>query len=172
MRRGLDSPRMPIRRQIILLAAALVALFLAGCGSGEEIPSDRAEALTAQLDQLEQEIDAGDCESADATLTALSAEIQDLSGEIDRDIRRGLRDLFGQLDSLFVEQCGEPTTTTETTTTEPTTETTTPTTTTEETTTDTTTTTTTDTTTTTTNDTTAPDGGGGSGGSGPGGGSE
>lgn len=171
MRPQLHSPPMSLRSHISLLAALLIALVAVGCGSsGDEIPAEQAELLTQRLDDLQDQINAGDCTGADSTLNDLLIDVEALDGEVDRDIRRALRQLTDQLVSLFDAQCGDGTTTTTTDTTTDTT--TTAPTTTETTTTDTTTETTTTTDPTTTTDTTTtapPGGGGGSGGAGPGG---
>lgn len=172
----LHSLRMRDRGLLALLAAALLALGMVACGSeGEEIPSSEADRLLAQLDELQAEVDAEDCEAADSTLTEVNGSVQDLGDEVDRDIRRTLRDLTDNLNDLFRDgACAEDeeeTTTSSTTTTDSTststsdtTDTTTATTTTQTTQPTTTTTTTTTTPPTTTTTTTPPGGGGGGGG--------
>ena len=171
MRRSLDSKAMIRPRSIGTLAVALATLFVVGCGSSDnQIPTDSAEALNTNLDTLKEQIDVDDCDSADGTLNEINDEANTLSG----DVKSGLRELLGNLEVLFAEQCvktvpprdttSSTTSSSSTTTAEPTSSTTS---------TSTETSTTTDSTSTTTDPTTPTDtttpGGGGGGGSGTGG---
>ncbi len=173
MRRSLDSKAMIRPRLIGTLAVAFAALFMVGCGSSEDqIPTDSAKALNANLDTLKEQIDVDDCDSADGTLNEINDEANTLSG----DVKSGLRELLGNLEVLFAEQCLEtvpPSETTSSTTSSSSTTTTDPTETSTSTSTETSTTTDPTSTSTTTDPTTPTDtttpGGGGGGGSGTGG---
>lgn len=173
MRRSLDSKAMIRPRSIGTLAVALATLFVVGCGSSDnQIPTDSAEALNTNLDTLKEQINAEDCNSADETLNVINDEANTLSGEV----KSGLRELLGNLEGLFAEQCVETvepdtsstTSSSSTTTPEPTSTSTSTSTSTETSTTTDSTSTSTTTDSTTPTDTTTP-GGGGGGGSGTGG---
>ena len=177
MRRSLDSKAMIRPRLIGTLAVAFATLLVVGCGSsGDQIPTDSAKALNANLDALKEQINADDCDSADGTLNVINDEANTLSG----DVESGLRELLGKLEVLFAEQCVKtvpPSDTTSSTTSSSSTTTAEPTSTSTSTSTSTETSTTTDPTSTSTSTTTDPTtptdtttpGGGGGGGSGTGG---
>lgn len=119
-RRSLHSPPMTVRgyrgphvRLGGLLPACLVAvaLVVSGCGAGgDEIPAEDAEALTTQLEELQALVDAGDCVGADAQLDEVNetvAAIEEREG-VDRQIRRGLRQLADELNRLFTDDACAP----------------------------------------------------------------
>ena len=124
---NVDSKAMVRLRVIGGLVVALAALAVAGCGSSEEeIPREDADQLLSEVDELRGQVNAGQCEEADATLDTLFASAGNVPGEATQD---GLEDLLNQLEQLAGEACAEAaaetTTTTSSSTTEPTTTTTT-----------------------------------------------
>jgi hypothetical protein len=168
---------MPKRLTAMLAVLALVAssVGLAACGDeGPEpsIPQDSAEALLADLQEIQANIDVDSCIAASSRVDSLIEDIQGLPPDVNQELKRNLEASAERLQTLLFENndsdpaCTddrEQTTTEETTTDETTTE---KPTTTEETTTEETTTTQP---TTTTTPTTPTNPGGGSGGIGPGG---
>ncbi len=68
---ALDSPRCRgWTRLAALLAVAAVAIAATGCGSNEvngTIPTDQADPLLADLDAVQRDADAGNCEAAAAS---------------------------------------------------------------------------------------------------------
>lgn len=168
-REGLASiAAVPRAKPIFAVLAVAASLAVAGCGGDNEsqgdLPADDAATLLGQLEEVQANLDVGSCFVAADEADNLIADIQDLPGDVDGDLRRALENGAEQLTVLLEDpdQCERPTTTSETTTEETTTEeTSTEETTTKETTTEPTTTTTTPTQTTPTTP--------GSGGVGPGG---
>ena len=123
------------RRTSMLLAAAAVAA-LAGCGSDEgggEIPQDQGNALIDQLDQVESDVQEGNCDGASDTASQVVTALGDLPSSAfeDADARTQVLAAGTKLTELVDEQCepdsgatgetGELETTTSTSTTEPTT---------------------------------------------------
>jgi hypothetical protein len=153
---------------LLALASGAACAGLVACGSSENphlLSPARADRLTAELDKVQEAVDAHDCEAATSASQKLEDEITGLPRDTDPQLQQHLQDGATNLRARADEECQKsdttPTVTTETTTTETTPTDTTPTeTTTTETTTTPTTTTTTPTTTTTTPTTTNPDNGG------------
>lgn len=105
-------------RVIATFAAALAALVVAGCGSSDEqIPSGEARALVNELNSLEEEVDAENCEGADATLTDLFTQ----ANELPSGTKGSVRELLDHLENLVNERCREVEETTSTATTSATT---------------------------------------------------
>jgi hypothetical protein len=123
-------------RRALSTALALAAAGLGACGSEDgTIPPQDAEALLAQLEEVEAAVEDGNCTSAQTDVSQLTAEVNALPKEVGVETKDSLRRLSENLSELVndPEQCDEQTgatgetfeETTEPTTTTPTTETTT-----------------------------------------------
>ena len=123
-------------RRVLPAALALAAIGLGACGSEDgTIPAQEAEALLAQLEQVEAAVEDRRCTSAQTDVSQLTAEVNALPQEVGVETKDSLRRLAENLSELVndPEQCLEQTgatgetfeETTEPTTTTPTTETTT-----------------------------------------------
>jgi hypothetical protein len=150
MRMGAEKPvtrlaAMPFGPRIILAVAAAGALALGawGCGSSDDksIPSSSSDQLLAQLDDVQGQVESGDCEVAKSGAIQFKNSVAGLPSDVDSETKKDLNQLADNLIELTNDpsQCAqegasgeggvEPTDTSET---EPTTEPTTSTTTTEE----------------------------------------
>ena len=146
MRRGADTrlAAMPgIRASLAPIAVSLVAA-LGACGEDTEgtIPADAGEQMIAQLDAIEERVQAGECESATGAAQDLVQQVQALPAEeVDAEVRNALLKAGDTLvaQTQDPDQCREEEPDTTTSTTESSTSTTEPTSTTESTTEDTTT---------------------------------
>lgn len=98
----------------LLAAAALAALTgaLAGCGSdgGERLSPSTATELTATLDRVEQDVNAGNCEAAATQTRALVERTGGLPGSIDSGLREALVDSADRLQVLVTQRCSSATT--------------------------------------------------------------
>lgn len=102
-----------MRRLAATLAALALAGAAAGCGGddeGEPIPAQQAEPMLDQLDNIERQVAAGNCGSAEFQVTG-DGELQDkvaaLPDDVDADVRSALEDGVDRLLDLVEEQCGE-----------------------------------------------------------------
>jgi len=94
-----------------LLAAALGALALAGCGSGDDaalIPQDNADQLTALVGQAGDATAAGECDRARRAVSEAEAELSGLPRRTDRELKANLRDWLEHLDNRIAEECEAP----------------------------------------------------------------
>jgi hypothetical protein len=136
---------------MLLAAATLLALPLAGCGKDKpKIPRSDARSLATLLETVKRQTDAHACRTVEQTIASLERRTEALPSDTDGDIRSSLRDGIANLRELVRSDCfpsekKPKTESTDTTTSEPNTST------------DTTTDTNTDTTTDTTTDTNPPD---------------
>ena len=80
---------MPRRSPPRLIAAALGALALAGCGSENEklIPRDRADELSALVAEAGQASDAGECEAARRAVRDAELELAGLPRKTDKRLK-------------------------------------------------------------------------------------
>jgi hypothetical protein len=134
----IHSPGMRIRALPLPLLAAVGVLMLSGCGADEgAIPSGDGELLMQKTDELKAQVDAEECDEANATLTEIRQASLELPDDVDPEIVSSLDRLISRIDEQLDEQCVEeeeeitttetttepvvPTTTAEPTTTEPTT---------------------------------------------------
>ena len=89
--------------------AALVAALVAGCGSGDDksIPPDASDQLIAQLHQVEDQVQAGNCELAQGQATQFKTSVENLPGSVDSDTQKDLTKLADNLVALAdnPEQC-------------------------------------------------------------------
>ena len=94
-----------------LLAVALVALALAGCGSGDDaalIPQEDADQLTALVADAGDAAAAGECDRARRAVAEAEAELSGLPRKTDRALKANLRDWLEHLDGRIAEECAEP----------------------------------------------------------------
>jgi outer membrane murein-binding lipoprotein Lpp len=99
--------RSPLR----LLAAALGALALAGCGSDDEsalIPQDNADQLSTLVAEAGDASSARECDRARRAVSEAEAELSGLPRQTDRNLKRNLRDWLEHLDSRIAEECQAP----------------------------------------------------------------
>ena len=97
------------RRTSMLLAAAAVAA-LAGCGSddgGGEIPQDQGNALIDQLDQVESDVNDGNCEGAADTASQVVTDLGSLPNSAfeSAEARTQVLAAGTKLTELVSEQC-------------------------------------------------------------------
>lgn len=160
-------------RPLVVLGLVAAVAVLSACGSDEfdgRIPQSDAEALRTSLDQVRNDVSAGECDSASSGAQAFVDGVNALPESATTELKEALRTAGEQLERLVSEECAVTGTTTTSDTTSTDTSSTDTTTSSTETTTTTDTSTSTDTTTSTD---TEPDedggpsgGGGGSGGGG------
>jgi outer membrane biosynthesis protein TonB len=94
-----------------LLAAALGALTLAGCGSGDDaalIPQDNADQLTALVGQAGDAAGAGACDRARRAVSEAEAELAGLPRRTSRELKANLRDWLEHLDARIAKECEAP----------------------------------------------------------------
>jgi outer membrane murein-binding lipoprotein Lpp len=94
-----------------LLAAALGALALAGCGSDDEsalIPQDNADQLSTLVAEAGDATAAGECDRARRAVSEAEAELSGLPRRTDRALKRNLRDWLEHLDGRIAEECEAP----------------------------------------------------------------
>jgi len=103
------APMPGIRAILSALVAATCALALAACGADEEgpIPQEDGELLLTQLEQIEDEVQAMDCEAARATAAEFAQTVDQLPSEVDGALRQGLVEASANLEALSEdpEQC-------------------------------------------------------------------
>ncbi len=89
----------------ISLLAPLVALALAGCGSGDDgtIPEGDGNELLALLDALQSDVEAGDCETIDDRAAQVQTQVQALPAEVDSAVKTELLDAAAQLENLSAD---------------------------------------------------------------------
>jgi cell division septation protein DedD len=91
-----------------LLAAALGALALAGCGSDDDaalIPQDDAEQLSALVADAGDAAAAGECDRARRAVREAESELSGLPRRTDRALKENLRDWLQHLDGRIAEEC-------------------------------------------------------------------
>ena len=94
-----------------LLAAALGALALAGCGSEDDtalIPQQDADQLTALVSEARDAATAGECDRARRAVSEAEAELSGLPRRTDRELKQNLREWLEHLDSRIAEECEAP----------------------------------------------------------------
>jgi hypothetical protein len=94
-----------------LLAAALGALALAGCGSDDEaalIPQDDADRLSALVGEAGDATAAGECDRARRAVNEAEAELAGLPRRTDRALKANLRDWLEHLDGQIADECEAP----------------------------------------------------------------
>jgi hypothetical protein len=94
-----------------LLAAALGALALAGCGSDDEtalIPQDDADQLSALVSDAGDAAAAGECDRARRAVAEAEAELAGLPRRTDRQLKANLRDWLEHLAGRIADECEAP----------------------------------------------------------------
>ena len=95
-----------------MLACALAAT-IAGCGGGDDgtIPSDKSDELLTQLDAIQNDVEAGNCEVAQEHATAFANSVSQLPEDVDPKVRQGLIEASSQVLDLTSEpgQCEQTT---------------------------------------------------------------
>jgi hypothetical protein len=91
-----------------LLALLLgVAVGVAACGGGEQIPSKRASGIRRDLNTIERGLEARQCEQTRPTFRRLIRRVRNLPSDVDRGVRLTLIDGVQRLEELFEAQCEE-----------------------------------------------------------------
>ena len=96
------APMPGIRAILSALVAATCALALAACGADEEgpIPQDDGELLLTQLEQIEDEVQAMQCDAARDTAAEFAETVDQLPPEVDGPLRQGLVEASANLEEL------------------------------------------------------------------------
>jgi hypothetical protein len=93
----------------MVLALIVLATGLAGCGNGEDrsklLSATRASDLRSMLDEVEQEINNGDCESATNTALAFQQKVDALPARLNSSLRDALSAGANRLERLVEAQC-------------------------------------------------------------------
>lgn len=99
-----------------LLAGALGALVLAGCGSDDAalIPKADAEQLTALVSDAGEATSAGECERARRAVAEAEARLGGLPRKTDARLKANLEQWLSHLDKRIASDCKAPETETET----------------------------------------------------------
>jgi outer membrane biosynthesis protein TonB len=93
-----------------LLAAALGALALAGCGSQNDalIPQDDADQLAALVSAAGDASDAGQCDRARRSVADAERELEGLPRKTSSRLKQNLRDWLDHLDAQIDRECKAP----------------------------------------------------------------
>lgn len=87
---------------------AVLAVAAIGCGGDDpagSIPEEPAQALLAQLGQIEASVAAGDCDAAQTEALSFAQAVNDLPAEVDPPVRENLVEAAGNLETLTGNQC-------------------------------------------------------------------
>ena len=95
------------------MAAFACALALAACGGESDegtIPQGDGDEILAQLEEVEAQVEAGECDDAQVTAGAVADAIASLPDEVDGELRQTLITASGRLleQTRNPEQCVEP----------------------------------------------------------------
>lgn len=99
---------------LIAAAAVAAALGVAGCGGDDEpepsLPLEDAQTLLATLGEIQSNVEVGSCVVAREKVDELRTEIDQLSSEVDEDLRREMENGADQLEILVndPDQCERP----------------------------------------------------------------
>jgi outer membrane biosynthesis protein TonB len=93
-----------------LLAAALGALALAGCGSDDPalIPAADADQLTALVSEARDASAAGECDRARRAVSEAELQLSGLPRRTDKRLKANLRQWLEHLDGRIAEECEPP----------------------------------------------------------------
>jgi hypothetical protein len=93
-----------------LVAAALGALALAGCGSDDAalIPQGDAEQLSALVAKAGEQYAAGECERARSAVAEAKARLGGLPRKTDAQLKANLEDWLDHLDKRIASDCEAP----------------------------------------------------------------
>jgi hypothetical protein len=99
------------RRRRISLLWCVLALAIAGCGSGDDgtIPPEEADNLLTLLSDLEDDVAAGDCDLAQQHAQEVATAVEELPGDVDPEVADALAGAADNLDRLAQEpgECTE-----------------------------------------------------------------
>jgi hypothetical protein len=101
---------MRFRSQLSLIAAALCALALTGCGSENDalIPQQDADQLTALVSEAGDASAAGECERARQAVEEAELQLSGLPRRTSKRLKANLRDWLEHLDGQIADECEEP----------------------------------------------------------------
>ncbi len=93
-----------------LLAAALGALALAGCGSEDPtlIPQEDADQLMSLVSEARDAFDAGECDRAREAVKEGELQLSGLPRKTDTALKANLRDWLEYLDGRIAKECKAP----------------------------------------------------------------
>ncbi|HKH16793.1 MAG TPA: hypothetical protein VKA57_04650 [Solirubrobacteraceae bacterium] len=93
-----------------LLAAALGALALAGCGSENTalIPQDDADRLSALVGEAGDASAAGECDRAREAVDEAELQLSGLPRKTDKELKANLREWLDHLDRRIARECEAP----------------------------------------------------------------
>src|SRR5215207_9382437 len=93
-----------------LIAAALGALALTGCGSENDalIPQQDADQLTALVSEAGDASAAGECDRARQAVEEAELQLSGLPRRTAKRLKANLRDWLEHLDGQIAEECEEP----------------------------------------------------------------
>jgi outer membrane biosynthesis protein TonB len=96
-----------MRLRSLLLAAALSALVLAGCGSENDalIPSEDADTLSTLVAEARAASDAGECDAARRAVREAERQLDALPRQTSRRLKGNLRDWLEHLDGTIADEC-------------------------------------------------------------------
>lgn len=98
------------RTHRIALAALVAGLAATGCGdddTGEPISESSAQNLTSQLDQFQEALNAGECDSVAERIQDLRSDVSTLDDEgVGADVQEALDEGIVRLGALAAEACG------------------------------------------------------------------
>jgi hypothetical protein len=98
-------PRAPLPH-LVALACGVLAAVAVGCGDRSNlIPPSRADSLSRQLSDIKAKIDQGECDGITDDVRKLRTSVTSLSGSIDSDLRRRLREGADSLLADASDQC-------------------------------------------------------------------
>jgi hypothetical protein len=101
---------MRTRSRYRLLGALLCALALVGCAheNPQLITQDRADALTATVDEVAQLVADNDCAGARKAVAKAKRQVAELPASTSRRLRRNLRAWLNHLDERVRADCTKP----------------------------------------------------------------
>jgi polyribonucleotide nucleotidyltransferase len=92
---------------LFVLAAAALALTLAGCGgsSADLLPGKTANQINSNLDQVRSLVAEGDCAGAESAVSEVKGEVENLGG-VDKKLKAALVQGTNRLGEVVIS-CGE-----------------------------------------------------------------
>jgi hypothetical protein len=100
--------RQTVRRGLLpaLLSCFVLVPLLSGCGEDRSnlIPKDTADSLIEKINRAEELGDDNQCFAAATVALSAQKEIENLGGNLDRDLKRSLIDGVVQLQGLYNDQ--------------------------------------------------------------------
>ena len=94
-------------RSLPLGLALAAALLLPACGGSNPklIPEDRADRLTATVEQIARRTSDENCDGAQAALRRARSQVAELPRRVDRGLKANLNDWLDQIASRIAEEC-------------------------------------------------------------------